>query len=405
MQKKSIDTTLLFLVMGLVIFGMIVISSVSVYPSFKKTTTALTQGYNYYFLVRNITHVIVWVLLMTFFSKFTYSFFEKYSKYILFWVYFSLIAVLLFWKKLNGATGWIDIPWLPSIQPVEFVKIGLLIYLAYFIKRKKSLLSHFQDGFIPYFLIAWWVFLLLALQPDFWSVLIIAPVIIALYFVWGGNIRYLWISFLTCILGVVSVYGIGKMTSGWEKSKLSYISTRIDNFLQDNHTLFTNTDTDGKDYQIKQWLIALGSGGFFGLGFWKSIQKFGYLPEVQWDFVFSVIVQELGSFGWSVLLLVYVFIIYRWYTIARAVKDPFGKYLAFGISTLILVQVFVNVWVNLNVIPLTGVTLPFVSYWGSSLISLMVAVWILLNISRYMEYTPKSQYSLGNKRRISSESI
>lgn len=401
MQKKSIDTTLLFLVMGLVIFGMIMISSVSVYPSFKLTSKlyGADGGYNYYYLLKNITHVIVGTLLMTFFTKFTYTFFEKYSKQILIFIYFLLVSVLIFGSKLNGASWWLIVGGF-SLQPVEFVKIGLIIYLAYFMKRKKSLLSDFQEGLVPYFVIVWWIFLLLALQPDFWSILIVAPVVIALYFIGWGNVRYLWITFLACVVWIFWVYSIWKMTSGGEKSKLSYISTRIDNFLQDNKTLFASEDKDGKEYQTKQWLIALGSGGFFGLGFGKSIQKFWYLPEVEGDFIFSVIVEELWFLGALVLLFIYLMIIYRGYTIARWVKDLFGRYLAFGISTLILIQVFVNVWVNLNVVPLTGVTLPFVSYGWSSLISLMISVGILLNISRYMEYKPKSQNTFWKKRRM-----
>ena len=207
---------------------------------------------------------------------------------------------------------------------------------------------------------------------------------------------------IICIIGAASIYGIGKIGAWSEnKSKLNYISTRIDNFFQKNETLFTKANADGKDYQLKQWLIALWSGGFFGLGFGKSIQKFWYLPEVQWDFVFSVIVEELWFMGTFILLLAYLTIVYRGFLIARSVKDPFGKYLAFGLSTLILIQVFVNIWVNLNVIPLTGVTLPFVSYGGSSLISLMMAAGILLNISRYIEYrSPSAWYEFMKKRRV-----
>lgn len=393
--------------MALVIFGMIMISSVSVYDSFKITSSMvfrgkLSEASNAFYLLRNILHVTIGISLLTVFSKISYTVYEKYSKTIFYVILFLLFIVLIIGVEYNGAKWWIDIPGLPSLQPVEFAKIGLVIYLAFFLKRKRSLMKDFSEGFIPYFTIALSVFLLLAVQPDFWSILIIAPVVIALYFVWWGNIRYLFISLFIAVLWAVGVYSVWKIggSTGENRSKLSYISTRIDNFLQDNKTLFTRKDVDGKDYQIKQGLIAIGSGWFFWLGFGKSIQKFWYLPEVQWDFVFSVIVEELWFIGTFCLLWAYLTIVYRGYTIARWVKDLFGKYLAFGISTLILVQVFINIWVNLNVIPLTGVTLPFVSYGWSSLISLMTAIGILLNISRYVEYRPDASDSFWKKRRV-----
>ena len=390
MQKKSIDTTLVFIVIALVIFGMIMISSVSVYPSFKITSRMVAQGLlpesnNYFYLSKNIAHVIIGLLSLMIFSKIPYFVFEKHAKNIFLGSIFLLFLVLIVGVEYNGARWWLNIPGLPSIQPVEFAKLGLIIFLSYFIKKKRSLIPDFKDGFIPFFFTASIIFILLAFQPDFGSILIITPVVTALYFVAGWNVRYLLVTFIIALIGAASIYGIGKMGDAkW--NSLSYISGRIDNFFQDNRILFEKNDTDGKDYQMKQWLLAIGSWWFFGLWFGKSIQKFGYLPEVQWDFIFSVIVEELGLFGVLLLFSAYLSIVYRGYAISRGVKDVFGKYLAFGITTLILAQMFINIGVNLNVIPLTGVTLPFVSYGGSSLISLLIATGILLNISRYVEY-------------------
>ncbi len=406
MQKKSIDTTLVFLILWLVIFGMIMISSVSVYSSFKVTSKMVADGKieeanNYFYLLRNMVHVAMGIFAVTIISKIHYSFFEKYAKRIFTTTLLFLFLVLFIGSKYNGARGWIDIPWIPfSIQPVEFVKIWLILVLAYFMKKKRSSLSDLYEGFIPFFGIVWVVFLLLAFQPDFWSILIIAPITIAMYYIWWGNIRYIGISFLICMIGAMSIYGIWKI-GGWNANVLSYISNRIDNFFRSGQEIIEKSNPDGKDYQIKQWLLAIGSGGFFGLGFGKSIQKFGYLPEVQWDFIFSVIVEELWFLGALFLLIIYLWIAYRWFTIARSMKDIFWKYTAFGITTLILTQAFINIWVNLNIVPLTGVTLPFVSYGGSSLFSLMIAVWILLSISRHMEYKPENLVdALSAKRRV-----
>ena len=406
MQKKSIDSTLVFIVIALVIFGMIMISSVSVYPSFKITSRMVAQwlipeSNNYFYLSKNIAHVLVGLFLLMIFSKIPYFLFEKHVKIIFAGSFFTLLLVLLVWVEYNGARWWLNIPGLPSVQPIEFAKIWLILFLAYFIKKRRSVLANFSEGFVPFFLIALSFFILLALQPDFGSILIIAPVVMALYFVAGGNSRYLIIALTCCLIGALGIYSLGKF-SGSEGSSLHYISERIDNFFDTDVALFEKGNDDNKTYQTKQGLLAIGSGGFFGLGFGKSIQKFWYLPEVQGDFIFSVIVEELWFFWATILLWLYATIVFRWFAIARWVKDPFGKYTAFGITMLILVQMFVNIGVNLNVIPLTGVTLPFVSYGGSSLISLLIATGILLNISRYIEYPSKSDTyaNIGQKRRI-----
>jgi cell division protein FtsW len=408
MQKKSIDHTLAFLVLGLVIFGMIMISSVSVYSSFKITSLQVSrwdlgEAHNYFYLLRNMLHVGISIAALVIFSKIPYSFYEKNAKNIFFSCLFLLFIVLFIGTKLNWARWWIDIPWVPfSLQPVEFMKIGLILFLASYMKRFRMKMGEFEEWFLPFFWIVGMVFLLLIFQPDFGSILIIAPVAISLYFIGWGNIRYIWVSLLVCVAGAWTVYSIGKLS--WEEgnwNSLSYISQRIDNFVRDSKAIIEKSNPDGKDYQIKQWLIAIWSAGFFWLGFGKSVQKWWYLPEVQWDFIFSVITEELWFLWAFVLLLLYLFIAHRWFTIARSVKDPFWQYVASGITILIIVQACINIWVNLNVVPLTWVTLPFISYGGSSILSLMVAVGILLSISRHMEYKPQNLSDiLQAKRRI-----
>lgn len=363
----------------------------------------LDEANNYFYLIRNITHVIMGIGIMVIMTKIPYTYLEKFAKNIFLWTLSFLFVVLFIGVERNGAKWWIDVPGLPfSLQPVEFMKIGLIIFLAYFMKKRRFLLGKFEDGFAPFFLIVGTVFFLLALQPDFWSILIIAPITIALYYIWWGNAKYIGISLLVSFLWAISVYGFWKITmedaAGNNQNPVRYISKRIDNYLSNNKNAIANNTIN---YQTKQGLIAIGSGGFFGLGFWKSIQKFGYLPEVQGDFIFSVIVEELGFFWAFIILMIYLLIAQRWFTIARSVKDPFGQYVAFGLTLLIITQAFINIGVNLNIIPLTWVTLPFISYGGSSLFSLMIGVGILLAISRHMEYKPQNLSDvLQAKRRV-----
>ncbi len=362
------------------------ISSVSVYRSF------ILFGTNDYFLIRHLIYFGLSLIVMTIFTKTSYTLLEKYAQPI--YIFSAILLALLFipgvGKELNGAKWWIILPGSPiSIQPIEFVKLGLLIMLAFFVKKHRLFLGSFQRGFIPYFGYVWLIFLLLIMQPDFWSIMILAPIVAGIYFVAGGNKRFLFISAFLAVFWLVAVYSIGKYT---DESKFRYISERIDVFLRSSKEITESHQQKRKDqdHQLRQGFIAQGSGGFFGLWFGKSIQKFGYLPEVQWDFIFSVITEELGFIGVFFLIFIYLAIVYRGLYIARSVKDSFGKYLAFAITLWIITQASINIGVNLGIVPLTGVTLPFVSYGGSSIISLSIAIGILLSISRHMEYKPQN---------------
>ncbi len=380
------------------------ISSVSVYESFKITSRRVMSGIldktqNDLFLMSTIFNAGAWILIMVICSKIPYHFFEKFARHIYMLCLAFLLSVFIFGTELNGAKGWIILPWwLPSIQPVEFMKIWLIIMLAYFLKKRRTMISDMLMWFIPYFIYVGAVFLLLIFQPDFGSILILAPVTIALYYVGWGNIRYILLAVIIGLIGAIGVYGIGKVAP---QTGVGYISQRIDNFFRSSHDIVESKSGDQKDYQLKQWLITIGSGWFFGLWFGKSIQKFGYLPEVQWDFIFSVIVEELWFFGALILVSMYMIITYRGFLIARSVKDPFWRNLALGITIWILIQASINIGVNLNIVPLTWVTLPFVSYGGSSLFSFMIGIGILLSISRHMEYKPQNLSEiLSTKRRV-----
>lgn len=189
MKSKNIDYSIFFIVLSLVVFGMIMISSVSVYPSFKVTSLMVTKGAlsepnNYFYLLKNITHVFLSFLLFAFVVKTPYSFFEKYAKHIFIAGILSLVLVLFVGTTYNGARGWINVPFLPfSLQPVEFMKFGLVIYLAYFLKKRRSQVADFYNGFLPYMFIFGIVMFLLILQPDFGSILICTPLVVAMFFV------------------------------------------------------------------------------------------------------------------------------------------------------------------------------------------------------------------------------
>ena len=389
-MKKNVDYRLFFAVLSLIIFWMIMISSVSVYSSFRVTNLMaaawlIENWYNHFYVIRNILHVIISMVLLWILVKIPYNFFEKYSKYFYLWCLFLLIVVLSMWQIWNWAKWWINLPFLPfAIQPTEFLKFALIINLATFLKKYKWVLHTFENGFLPFMLILFSSVILVWLQPDFWTILVIVPISIIMFFYAWANIKYLWILFIMGLIFSVSIYSIwnyDKVT--WKNlNSLWYVTQRIDNFLAENEEAIKNKTIN---YQTEQALIAIWSWWFKWLGFWWSIQKYWYLPEVQWDFVFSVIIEELWFIWWFIILLIYLYIWYRWFYIASKVDDLFAKYVCIWVSSWILIQAFINIWVNLNIFPLTWITLPFISYWGSSLISLIIWLAILLNISRYME--------------------
>lgn len=384
-EHKDIDYPLLFAILWLVIFGSVMISSVSVYDSYRITRKLVESGTleapnNWRFIIRNIIQMVIGLTAMVVAIKIPYIWWKKYTKWIATVVIVMLIGVLIFWIKINGARGWFDIPWLPfALQPTEFLKISIILTVASFCARYKHSLADTQQGFIPFIVSIIIPVILVFLQPDLGALFIIIPIAVSIFFVAGGNIRILAILLGIGVVIASTFYALGSYSTPEERTKFSYINDRVNSFFSGNKTAIENNTMH---HQNKQALIAIWSGGFLGLWFGNSIQKFGYLPEPQWDFVFSVITEELWFIGSFILISLYLFIAYRGFLIVLACEDDFGKYVAFGIVVWITWQMIVNISVNMSIFPNTGLTLPFVSYGGSSLLSTLTAAGILLSISR-----------------------
>ncbi len=407
MIKRNVDYKLFFAALALIIFWMIMISSVSVFSSFRVTSWQvanwyITEAYNHFYVIRNIAHVVIWLTMVALFSKIRYNFFEKFANYFFGLAIWLLFVVLILWSVFWWAKWWIDIPWLPFlIQPTEFMKLSLIVMLAAVFKKYKWYLKSLEYWYLPYIWIIWLIVLLVWLQPDFWTILVVVPVSAIMFYVAWWNIKHLWITAILWFLLIFTVYftwdydkETGKTTK-W----LWYITQRLDTFLWDNEDLFTKAAyKDERKDQIRQALITIWSGWFTWLWFGQSIQKYWYLPEVQWDFIFSVIIEELWFLWWLTLMLIYMYIWYRALYISRHSKDLFWKYFALGFASRILFQAFVNIGVNLNIMPLTGITLPLVSYGWSSLLSILMWLGILLNISRFIEDKPK--YSRLSRKKL-----
>jgi cell division protein FtsW len=286
-----------------------------------------------------------------------------------------ILLVLLFIPGIGNdygtARSWLQLG-LFAPQPSEFLKLTLVFYLAVWLQKKESLISTFQEGFVPFVILLCLSTFLVAVQPDLGSFLVFSVVACTMFFVAGGNIFHLFLGG-----GAAGLLGLPIILNK------EYVRNRFTVFL---HILFNSNDQayrEGIGFQVYQALIAIGSGGLFGVGYGKSIQKFGYLPEVQSDTIFAAMAEELGFLRLLIVLSLYGIFVYRGLRIARNAPDRFGLLVATGITTGIAFQTILNVCVNLSLFPITGITLPFISYGGSSLVTTLAAVGVLINISMH----------------------
>ncbi|MBU1017858.1 putative lipid II flippase FtsW [Patescibacteria group bacterium] len=375
MKKRQFDTVLALVFFGLVLSGIVMISSVSVYESYQLTEGMARRGLleepiNSFYLWRHVWRVALSIPLAVFMI---YLPLQVWKKSALFLFVVSLLLLIALFLPGVGAnygtsTSWISVSFLPSVQPAEFVKLALIFYLAVWMEKRQELVQSFQYGFIPFTILLSAVVVLLALQPDFGSVLVISVIAASMFFAAGGNLFHIIAGALMAAL-------------------MAYPIIMSKEYIRNRFMVFFDPTLDPLNisFQIKQALIAVGSGGLFGVGFGKSIQKFGYLPEVQGDTIFAASAEELGFIRISILVIAYLIIAYRGFRIANNAPNRFSMLVAVGITSWFVFQAIINIGVNLALLPLTGLTLPFVSYGGSSLIANMMGAGILLNISRYAE--------------------
>lgn len=369
------DLLLMGIAIGLALFGLAMIASVSVFQSYQLTSRLVESGAradtsNSFYLLRSSLHVFVGIGMMLFVAMIPYHVWERFARTL-----FLLSIVLLFGLFIPGigckwgtSCSWFYIGGF-SLQPAEFLKLTLIFYLAVWLQKREQLIATFHDGFLPFVTLLVLSTLLVALQPDLGSFLVLSVIASTMFFIAGGSVKHL-------LLGgaAAGVMGLPLILSK------DYIRNRFFAFF----TLLSDPDPslqEGPGYQVVQALIAIGSGGPFGVGYGKSIQKFGYLPEVQGDMIFAAMAEELGFFRLLIILAMYTILVVRGYKIAREAPDRFGFLVATGITTWLAFQSILNLSVNLSLFPVTGLTLPFISYGGSSLLSVMIGVGVLLNIS------------------------
>ncbi len=355
------DYILLISIILLSLFGVLMIYSASyVWAEYKFNNP-------YKFALTEWIFLLIGYFIMYISLNISYTKYLKYANVIFFICLILLILVLIpgIGTVRNGSRSWFGIGGF-GIQPSEFTKLGMIIFTSKYLAYNEKVLKDIKTGILPILLVLIIVFGLIMLQPDFGTGVIIVMTIIGLLFISGVNMSFFIKLGLVGLVGVVGLIIVAP-----------YRIKRIVSFLN------PWTDPLGSGFQIIQSLYAIGPSGLLGSGFGNSIQKHFYLPEPQTDFIFSIISEEFGFMGIVIVASLFLLIIYRGFRISKNCENKFGKYLAFGITFGLAFQTILNLMVVVGLIPVTGVTLPFLSYGGSSLLITMLSMSILLNISKY----------------------
>lgn len=357
-KKNPSDFLLIFCILSLLCIGVIMVFSASIY------TSSVKYGDQYHLFKKQLLFGGVGLVAMYIISKIDYKVYQRYNKLILLISVLLLILVLFIGQDLNGARRWFSIGGL-SLQPSEIAKYGVIIFCASSLSQMKDNVRSFTKGLLPFLLLIGLISGLIYLQPNLSTALVLAMIIIAMVFVAGGNLGYI----MGLGGGLVAAAIYAMLFIGWRKD-------RVDAFFN------PTGNATGSGWQAKQSLLALGSGGIFGQGLGNGKQKMFYLPEPQNDFIFAHIGEELGLIGTLLILSLFLLLIWRGLRIALYAPDTFSSLLSFGIIFMVGIQVLINVCVVTQIIPVTGMPLPFISAGGSSLIFLMGGMGILLNISK-----------------------
>jgi len=354
------DPVLLASVMLLIGIGLVAVYSAS------SILAEARYGDHYYYLKRQTVFCLFGVMLMILAKNINYLFYRK-LVYVLLGLVFLLLVLLLvpgLGTKVGGAQRWIKFGFI-SLQPSEAAKLSLAIFMAYSMSKNVEHMGTFLNGLLPHLLMAAIVIALILLQPDLGTAVIIGMWVLILLFVGGVHLGQLLV-----LLGLMTpaVFYL-----------ISHTAYRLHRWWA-----FLNPweDPHGFGFQIIHSFLAFGSGGLAGVGLGNSKQKLFYLPEPHTDFVAAIIAEEAGFIGVSVLLILFALIVIRGIKIALNAPDLFGTYLALGISCMLALQVMVNMGVVMALLPTKGLTLPFISYGGSSLVISLISMGVLMSISR-----------------------
>lgn len=361
--RGRFDLPFALLTLVLLVIGVVMVLSASFARAYYDPTHETGGNATYYF-IRQLIFALMGVAAMYITSRFPMNFYRHFSMWVLIAAIGLLILVPVIGVKANGARRWIGFGSF-TIQPSEIAKIGVILAFSSMICRYREKMKTFRYGIAPFAIILLVIVGLLALEPHLSAAIIIVGVGAVMLFI--GGVRLYW------FVGVgVAVGGLGAIAI----SVMDYAKERVSNWLDP----FSAASDAG--YQIVQSLYAVGSGGLMGVGLGQSRQKYLYLPEEHNDFIFSIVCEELGFIGAALILILFALLIVRGYWLAMHMRDRYSSLVCAGITTLLALQVFLNVAVVTNLIPCTGISLPFFSYGGTALLIQMAEMGIILSASR-----------------------
>lgn len=354
------DKMLIIIVFLILIFGLISLSSASSVVAYEKFGNA------YYYFNHQLIGLLLGLVAFIILSRINYHFWKKYA--FIFLVFSMVSLLLVFIPNLSAAYGrarsWINVFGF-SLQPSEFVKLSFLLYLAAWLETRKGKLANFTEGIGPFLVVLGTIAFLMILQPDIGTLVIITVTSLIMYFIGGGKITH---------IALIILFGILAFA----------VMVQFKPYQLNRFKCLMDVDFSKNDicYQTNQSLIAVGSGGFLGRGLGMSRQKFMYLPEVSGDSIFAIIAEESGLVIGGLLIVAFMLLFYRGYLISKYAPDYFGQNLAIGIVSWLVIQAIINIGGIINIMPMTGVPLPLVSYGGSAILAALSALGILVNISK-----------------------
>ncbi len=360
-MRRSFDKILMADVLFLSVLGVVMVYSASAYMAMD-----LYQD-EYFFLKREILFALLGLCAMFLAANVNYIHLRHFVFPFLGLCLVLMILVLIpgLGVKVGGAQRWLQVGGI-QFQPSEMTKLGLILYMAHSLQKKEGKIKDFAYGFTPYVMILGVFSILMLLQPDLGTAVSLAAVVMLMLFMAGTRLRYL---FSLVLLSIPLLYAL--------IMGAAYRRRRFTAFLD------PWKDAAGAGFQIIQSFLAIGSGGLAGTGLAQGHQERLFLPEPHTDFIFAIIGEELGFIGAVVVVAAFVIFFYRGMRIALRSVDPFGRYLAFGLTGMVSIQALLNLGVVVGLLPTKGLTLPLLSYGGSSLIVTFIGVGILLNISKW----------------------
>lgn len=376
------DTSILTLVAVLVALGLVTVYSASF------ALGSLEYDNAYYFVIKQAMWAAIGAVLLVVLMRIDYQWLRTISPLLMLAAVVSLAAVLIPGIGIDryGASRWIALGPLPPLQPSEFAKLALIIYVAAWLSSKQRNITSFSGGFFPFVLMVGTVAGLVMLEPDMGTTIIIVLTTITLFFVAGGALSHL-----------LALLSIGGVTAGMLIFSGGY---RMDRFFA---FLSAESDPAGKGFHTLQLLIALGSGGISGLGLGASRQKFFYVPGAHTDGVFAIIGEEAGFIGATFVIVLFALLVYRGIRVTMNAADSFGGLLAVGITSWIAYQALINIGGITRTIPMTGIPLPFLSFGGSALAATMAGMGVLLSVSRFGRGSTQRERAVKRPRRLRAE--